>query len=189
MVRDFVLRWRPGTSEKGQVLLGRCAIVAAAALGIIAAYLVSATPDGLYKYLQTISLYLVMPIAPAVAFGIMSKRVTAKGALISVLAGSVLATLFVADQLMGLAAGAPLFPWLHAKLTLNYAFRGFWGVILTTIILFLVSTFTEKAPTARLEKLTIDWREPIEPFRGITDWRLQLALLSTATIGVYAWLW
>jgi SSS family solute:Na+ symporter len=77
VVRDFVLRWRPGTSEKGQVLLGRCAIVEAAALGIIAAYLVSATPDGLYKYLQTISLYLVMPIAPAVAFGIMSKRVTA----------------------------------------------------------------------------------------------------------------
>ena len=105
------------------------------------------------------------------------------------LAGSVLATLFVADQLMGLAAGAALFPWLHAKLTLNYAFRGFWGVILTTIILFLVSTFTEKAPTARLEKLTIGWREPIEPFRGITDWRLHLALLSTATIGVYAWLW
>ncbi|MGD0499492.1 MAG: sodium/solute symporter [Bryobacteraceae bacterium] len=188
-VRDFVLRWRPGTGEKAQVLLGRCAIVAAAGLGIVAAYLVSATPDGLYKYLQTISLYLVMPIAPTVAFGILSRRVTAKGALVSVLFGSALATLFVADQLMGPAAGAALFPWLHFKLTLNYTFRGFWAAILTSIVLFLVSAFTEKAPIERLEKLTIDWRKPIERFTGVTDWRLQLALLTAATIGVYAWLW
>jgi solute:Na+ symporter, SSS family len=66
----------------------------------MASYLVYTTPEGLYKYLQTISIYLVMPITPAIVFGIMSKRVTVKGALASVLAGAVLATVFVADQLM-----------------------------------------------------------------------------------------
>jgi SSS family solute:Na+ symporter len=166
-----LLRWRPDTTDKTQVLLGRFAMVGAAGLGIAAAYLVAATPDGLYKYLQTISLYLVMPVAPTVAFGILSKRVTAKGAMVSVVAGSALATLFVTDQLIGPARGAALFPWLHYKLTLNYTFRGFCGAVVTSIILFAVSHFTEKVPPERLEKLTIDWRKRIERFSGISNWR------------------
>lgn len=189
VVRDFIMYWRPGTSEKAQVLLGRWAIAVATVLGVTAAYLVSATPDGLYKYLQTISIYLVMPITPAIVFGIMSKRVTVRGALVSVLVGIVLAAVFVADQLMGPAAGSALLPWLHTKLTLNYTYRGLWGAILVSITLFVVSIFTEKAPAERLERLTINWRMPIEPFSGITDWRFQLAALSMVTIGVYAWLW
>ena len=187
-VRDFIMYWRPGTGERAQVMLGRCAIVVATVLGVIAAYLISATPDGLYKYLQTISMYLVMPITPAIVFGIMSKRVTVKGALASVLVGIVLAALFVADQLMGPAAGATHFPLLHTKLTLDYTYRGLLGAILVSITLFLVSIFTEKVPAKRLERLTINWRAPIERFTGITDWRLQFAVLSVVTIGVYAWL-
>ena len=106
VVRDFVLHFRPQSSERAQVLSGRIAIAVTAALGIAAAYLVYTTPDGLYKYLQTISIYLVMPITPAIVFGIMSKRVTVKGAIASVLTGLVFATLFVADQLMPAGEGA-----------------------------------------------------------------------------------
>jgi len=67
------------------------------------------TPDGLYKYLQTISIYLTMPVAPAIFFGIMSKRVTPKGAFTSVFVGSVLVALFVTDQLVGVDAGSRYF--------------------------------------------------------------------------------
>ena len=189
VVRDFVLHFRPQSSERAQVLFGRIAIAVAAALGIAAAYLVYTTPDGLYKYLQTISIYLVMPITPAIVFGIMSKRVTVKGAIASVLTGLVFATVFVADQLMSVAEGAKLFPWLHTKLTLNYTYRGLWGTIVVIIVLFVVSAFTERTDPARLEKTTIKWGGPLERFRGITDWRLQLAVLSIATIMVYRWLW
>jgi solute:Na+ symporter, SSS family len=145
VVRDFILHLRPHTSERAQVLWGRVAIAVAAGLGVVAAYLVYATPEGLYKYLQTISIYLVMPITPAIVFGILSKQVTVKGALASVLTGVVLATVFVADQLMGVARGAKLFPWLHTTLTLNYTYRGLWGTIAIVIVLFAVSAFTEKA--------------------------------------------
>jgi solute:Na+ symporter, SSS family len=189
VVRDFVLYWRPASSEKTQVLVGRCTIVAAAMVGVLAAYLIAATPDGLYKYLQTISMYLVMPITPAIVFGIMCKRVTGKGALASVLAGIVLATIFVVDQLIGPTAGAAHFLWLHTKLTLNYTYRGLWGAALVSIVLFAASFLTERAPADRLERLTINWRTPIGRFTGLTDWRVQLALLSMVTIGVYIWLW
>ena len=111
VVRDFVLHFRPKTSERAQVFLGRIAIVVAAVLGVMAAYLCYTTPDGLYKYLQTISIYLVMPITPAIVFGIMSKRVTVQGAIVSVLTGALLAVVFVADQLIG-QRPAPRLPWL-----------------------------------------------------------------------------
>src|ERR1700733_7775940 len=100
-VRDFVLHFRPRSGARAQVLLGRFAIVAATLLGVMAAYAVYKTPDGLYKYLQAVTLYLTLPVAPAIVFGILSKRVTAPGALASVLVGSVFSVLFVWDQLIG----------------------------------------------------------------------------------------
>ena len=189
-VRDFVLHFRPRTGERAQVLLGRFAIVAATLLGIMAAYAVYKTPDGLYKYLQAVTLYLTLPVAPAIVFGILSKKVTAAGALASVLVGSVFGVVFVIDQLIGAGAGSRLFPWLHANpLTLNYTYRGLWGTIACIITLFAVSSFTRKTDPAKLEQLTINWRGQAERFRGIFDWRLQLAILFVTTVALYCLLW
>lgn len=184
-VRDFVLHFRPKTSERAQVLVGRLVILVATFLGIAAAYAIYRTPDGLYKYLQTVSIYLTMPVAPAIVFGILSKRVTVKGALVSVLLGCGLAAIFVTDQLIGPQQGASLFPWLHTKLTLNYSYRGLWGTIACVVVLFLVSAFTKKTDPAALEQLTVSWRYKPESYRGISDWRLQLAALTMITIVLY----
>lgn len=184
-VRDFVLHFRPRTSERAQVFVGRVVILIATLVGIAAAYAIYRTPDGLYKYLQTVSIYLTMPVAPAIVFGILSKRVTVKGALVSVLLGCVLAAIFVTDQLIGPARGANLFPWLHTKLTLNYSYRGLWGTIACVFVLFLVSSFTKKTDPAALDQLTVSWRYKPEPYRGLKDWRLQLAVLTMITIVLY----
>lgn len=188
-IRDFILHFRPRTSEHAQVFLGRVVIVIATLLGIMAAHAVYRTPDGLYKYLQTISIYLTMPVAPAIIFGILSRRVTAKGALASVAVGCLLAGLFVTDQLMGAARASLLFPWLHTRLTLNYTYRGLWGTIACVIVLFAVSAFTEKTDPEKLKKLTVSWRAKPEVFRGILDWRLQLVVLSIITGLLYWFLW
>jgi solute:Na+ symporter, SSS family len=188
-VRDFILHFRPRTSEKRQVLLGRFAIVIATLLGVLAAYAVFKTPDGLYKYLQTVSIYLVMPVAPAIVFGILSKRVTTAGALTSVMVGIVFCGVFVTDQLLGVETGARLFPWLHTNLTLNYTYRGLWGTIACIITMFAVSSFTKKTDPAKLKKLTVDWKGQRERFRGVFDWRLQLAVLSAITVLLYWMLW
>jgi SSS family solute:Na+ symporter len=156
---------------------------------VIAAYLVYKTPDGLYKYLQTISIYLTMPLAPAIFFGIMSKRVTVKGAVASVLTGSILAALFVWDQLIGEAAGSRMFPWLHTEFTLNYTYRGLWGTLLVVGTLFTVSAFTPRAAPETLQRLTVNWNSAPEALRGFTDWRVQLTALVIVTIVLYRWLW
>jgi SSS family solute:Na+ symporter len=188
VVRDFLLHIKRDTSERTQVFMGRAAIVVSTPLAIAAAYLIYTTPDGLYKYLQAISIYLVMPITPAIFFGILSKRITFQGAIASVLAGGSVAILFVTDQLMG-QAGPRLFPWLHKSFTLNYTYRGLWGTLLTTAVLYAVSFCTSAPALSQVQGLTVDWKAPIEPFRGLSDWRVMLALLVAITIGLYAWLW
>ena len=137
----------------------------------------------------TISVYLVMPMAPAIVFGIMSKRVTFAGAAASVAVGLALATMFVTDAMMTSAAAARCFPWLHYPLTFNYAYRGAWGTLIVTAVLFSVSAGTRRTAADKLAQTTIDWGGRPEPFRGLTDWRLHFAILMAVTVLAYWWLW
>jgi SSS family solute:Na+ symporter len=160
----------------------------ATVLGIGAAYMVYKNEEGLYKYLQTITAYLVVPVFPAIFFGIASKKVTLAGAKVSVLAGILLSTIFVIDQFIGVESGKQLFPFLHYDLTLNFGYRGLWATMIITAILFLTSAYTTKTAPEKLEKTTVNYAKLPEKFSGITDWRLHLALLTMMTIALYIWL-
>jgi SSS family solute:Na+ symporter len=187
VVRDFIVEFKPNYPEKKQVKLGRIIILVVALLGVAAAYLVYKSPSGLYLYLQTMCAYLMIPVFPAIFFGIMSKKVTLKGATVSVIVGILLATLFVVDELIG-ASAKDLFPFLHHKYTLNFGFRGLWAELLITAVLFAVSAFTGKTSQEKLEKTTINYSKGVARFEGLSDWRLHLAILSVATLGIYVWL-
>ena len=200
-VRDFFLHFRPQTSERTQIILGRAAIVVSAVLGTAAAYWVHRQPEGIYKYLQTISIYLVTPIAPAIIFGIMSKRVTFTGAAASVFTGVALTLMYFVDFIRPLTANyikapanAPRFAasWFHGpvlRLPLAspaldgqlHLSRGAVGHAVIVVVLFAVSAFTEKTDADKLAQTTVDWRRRPEPFRGLADWRLQVLLLLAAT--------
>jgi SSS family solute:Na+ symporter len=159
-------------------------------LGSGAAAIIAWQPEGIYKYLQTISLYLVMPLTPPIVFGIMSRRVTFAGAAASFFSGIALSALFVADALFkDRSAAARLFPLLHHRITENYTYRGLWGTCAITVVLFAVSAFTRKTEPEKLDRTTINWGGRIAAFEGLADWRLQLAGLLVVTALAYAWLW
>ena len=130
----------------------------------------------------------MIPIFPAIFFGIISKKVTVKGAGVSVLVGVLLSTIFVIDQLIGPETGQQIFPFLHHPLTLNFGYRGLWAEILITIVLFAVSAFTEKTAPEKLATTTINFKGGIARFKGIRDWRLHLAGLFALTLLIYFWL-
>jgi SSS family solute:Na+ symporter len=130
----------------------------------------------------------VIPIFPAIIFGIISKKVTAKGAGVSVLVGTLLSTIFVIDQLIGPEVGKQVFPILHHPLTLNFGFRGLWAEIVITIVLFAVSAFTEKTAPEKLATTTIDFKGRIARFEGYKDWRFHLTILFALTLLIYFWL-
>ncbi|NSW94388.1 MAG: sodium/solute symporter [Bacteroidales bacterium] len=188
VVKDFFVEFRPNLSEKSQVKLGRYTIMIIALLGIAAAWLVYKSEEGLFKYLQTITAYLVIPVFPAIFFGIASKKVTLKGAAASVITGVILSSVFIADQLMGAEAGKEVFPFLHHKLTLNFGYRGLWAELIITAVLFGVSAFTPRTDPAKLEKTTINYSKKIAPFEGLKDWRLHFIILTAITVSIWIWL-
>jgi solute:Na+ symporter, SSS family len=192
-VRDFIVPFRPQTGERAQVRLGRLAILLSAVLGVLAAFVVHKQSEGIYKYLQTIGVYMIIPLAPAIIFGIVSKFVTFAGAAASVVMGLLISATYMVDTAMTMlvskAAAVKVFPFLHYTLTENYTYRGVWGTAIITLTLFLVSAFTKKTDQDKLAKTTIDWSGKPEPFRGLSDWRLHLAALSLATVVIYWWLW
>jgi solute:Na+ symporter, SSS family len=191
-VRDFLMRFTSGYSEKHQVRFGQAAILVGALCGVAAAYLVYKSQEGLYKYLQTISVYLVLPVAPAIFFGVVSKRINMTGAICSVAAGATLAAVYFTDNVLEMLTpgrGKLLLPFLHYPLTENYTYRGLWATLTIIVVLYAVSYATAPPPREKVDGVTYDWSAPWEPFRGIEDWRLQLGVLSLATLGAYAWLW
>ena len=121
-------RFRPALppatlSERAQVHLGRLAILVGHGPGRRRGLLVESQPEGIYKYLNTISVYLVMPITPAIVFGIMSKRVTFAGAIASVAVGAgALGGVHHRRLPHATPASRPagFFRWLHMPLTSNY---------------------------------------------------------------------
>ena len=124
-----------------------------------AAAVIAWQPEGVYKYLQTISVYLVMPLTPAIVFGILSKRVTFAGAAASFFSGH--------RHFRALRHRRPAPEqgrWRPSssrcstiRITENYTYRGFWGTLAITLILFAVSAFTKKTDPAKLEATTINW--------------------------------
>ena len=188
VVRDFVLYFRPAMGERLQVVWGRVFVFVAAVAGSLGEYLVSQTQDGLYKYLQAISFYLCVPLVPAILFGVVHRRINMTGAMASVLVGSVISALYVFDEIFP-AFGREWFGFLHRTFTANYTFRGLWEVIVTTVVLFVVSYATASPSPEKVQGVTVNWSLPSEPFRGLSDWRLQLGLLLMATVCLYAWLW
>jgi SSS family solute:Na+ symporter len=187
-VRDFVLFFRPEVGERRQVLLGRLMVFVAAIAGAAGAYLISKSQEGLYRYLQAISFYLCVPLVPGIFFAIVSRRINMTGAIWSVLVGSVISTLYVIDGIFPDFGRAKL-GFLHTTLTKNYTFRGLWEVLLVTAVLFVASYASQPPPAEKVAGLTVDWRAPREPFRGLADWRLQWGLLLAVSAGLYAWLW
>jgi hypothetical protein len=72
---------------------------------------------------------------------------------------------------------------------LNYTYRGLWGTLISVAVLFLASSFTSAPAGANIRGLTVDWKAPMEPFQGLSDWRLSLGVSVLLTVGIYAWLW
>jgi solute:Na+ symporter, SSS family len=188
VVRDFILYFRPGLGERAQVAFGRCIVFVAAIAGAAAAFLISRTQEGLYRYLQAISFYLCVPLVPPIFFAIVNRRVNMKGATASVLIGGLLSTVYVIDGIFP-DFGRVTFPFLHTVLTTNYTYRGLWEVIIVSAVLLGVSYATPAPLPEKVCGLTVDWSATREPFTGWKDWRLHWGVLLAVTAVLYALLW
>ncbi|MCB0577164.1 MAG: Na+/glucose cotransporter, partial [Saprospiraceae bacterium] len=83
---DLYSKFRPNTSEKSLVRVGRIATAVMVLIGLLWIPVIQGS-RGLYDYLQSVQGYLAPPIFVVFFFGVFNKRLNAKGCLAALLVG------------------------------------------------------------------------------------------------------
>ena len=178
---DFVKTFRPQTSQRGLVTIGRIATVGALIVAIIWAPTI-AQFQTLYGYLQSVLSYTVPPIVATFLVGIMWTRITATGAFVTLIG---MIPLGVFMFILGPISGVFLAD-LH--------FLYFAGLLLLASIIVLVgvSLLGDPPPREKTENLTWGpeyWREETRELQGtplLLNYRfLSVVLLVSTFVIVY----
>ena len=137
---DIYKKLRPQMTEKRLVRIGQIATAIVVFLGIIWIPIMEKIGGGtLYKYLQSVQSYIAPPIAAVFVLGIVWRRVNAKGAIVTLIAGLLVAALRITaeiniDSLHGIA---------YAFAGINFAHMAIFMFIFSIIICSVVSLVSQ----------------------------------------------
>jgi SSS family solute:Na+ symporter len=140
----------PETSQKKLVNVGQFATVILVILGLAWIPLMNLLEGGLFQKLQSIQAYISPPIAAVFLIGIFSRKITAKAAKLTLLAGALIGSTRLALELVKPQLSGPLYFFADINF-LHFA------VVLFAISVFLL-LFLSKEKDAR----------PLEEIRHIT---------------------
>ena len=147
---DVYRKVRPGASGAELVRVGRWGTLAVVGLGIAWIPVMQVLATGLYTYLQNVQAYIAPPIAAVFLLGLLWNRVTATGAIWTLVAGFVLGMAKLLLELWADALSGPL-GWLAG---VNFLYFGFALFVVCVLILVAVSLATGRPDAARLTGLT-----------------------------------
>jgi SSS family solute:Na+ symporter len=174
---DLYRRWKPDTSDKKLVLIGRIATFVAMILAIIWSQKISHF-RGIFKGCVEMISYIAPPITAVFLLGVFWKKASAKGAIVTLMAGSVLG--FVVFMLA----------WFKDSTgwTMPALLAGFYLCVICILIHIVVSLMNPHKHTE--DSLTLVWGNPLDclkatGWRGIGDYRILAALLFGVMVALY----
>lgn len=154
---DLYSKFRPNTSEKNLVRVGRIATVIMVLIGLLWIPVIQGS-RGLYDYLQSVQGYLAPPIFVVFFFGVFNKRLNAKGCLAALIVGFALGLFRLAiDTPVILNAGFSYEPnsffWI-----INNIFFQYYSLIIfliSALVMVVVSYATEQPAYEKIGGLTL----------------------------------
>ncbi|HKJ12175.1 MAG TPA: sodium:solute symporter [Ornithinimicrobium sp.] len=178
---DFVKTYRPKTSDRSLVLIGRIATVVALVVAIVWAPFI-AQFDTLYGYLQSVLSFLVPPVVAVFLMGIAFKRVTATAAFLTL---AILQPLgVVAFYFTQVAPSEPTIQFLYAS--------GI-GFVTAIVMLVVVSLLGDTPDLEKTDELTWKkkyWKEESEELEGtpfLANYRVLTVIMLVLTIALVVW--
>jgi SSS family solute:Na+ symporter len=178
VVRDFVLRVRPDTPDRTQVVIGRWVTVLMAVLGVLAAPLVGLSVT-MWYYIQFISAYLSVPMSAVILTGLLWKKGNMQGAIAGLIAGFSVGLVCFLDQV--LVWGLPILshPLLH-----SFMHRTLVEWVVAVVVMVIVSQMTSQL--ADFSKATVNaFGEFTAHWRGFKDYRNVAAVLFVCTCALW----
>jgi SSS family solute:Na+ symporter len=174
---DLYKRWRPDTSHRKLVVIGRIATFAAMILAILWSPFVGRFPT-LYQGINTIISYMAPPITVVFIYGVFWYRASSQGAMVTLITGS------------GLGLTVFLLDWFKESSGWDVPFllSAFYLFLACSAIMITVSLFKPHKHTAESVKLV--WKNPLdalqgEAWKGIGNYRFIAGLLFVVMIVLY----
>jgi len=180
---DIYKRWRPQTSDRTLIIVGRVVTFVAMIAAIVWSPFVSHYPT-IFQGINAIICYIAPPITAVFVFGIFWRRASDKAAITTLYIGSFMGlVVFLLDWFKDKA-------WLRRYIEWKVPFMmaSFYLFLLCCATLVLVSLFTPHKHTAESEKLV--WSNPLEALRergwkGIGNYKFLSVLLFVTMVVLY----
>jgi SSS family solute:Na+ symporter len=180
VVRDFVMRYRPGLSDAEQVSIGRKVTMLIAVLGVLAAPLVGLSVT-IWHYLQLLSAYLGVPLSAVIFLGLLWRRGNTAGAIAGGAAGFGFGMILFLDQTLRWGLPGLAHPWLN-----SFLHRSILVWVLAAVVMITVSLLTGAPDEAKVEG-NVFTAPPVQGARwkGLSDYRLWACLLFALTVALW----
>ncbi len=177
MTKDFLLRWRPNSSDRLQVSFGRWVTVAMVVVGVMTAPLVGHSVT-LWFYLQQISAYLSVPLGAAIFLGLLWKRGNTAGAITSAAVGFTSGVICFLDQTLNWKLPLLAHPYLN-----SFLHRSLLCWTITILVMVFVSMATAAPKTESVRGLV--FVSPSGPWKELADYRVWAVAVLLVTSGVW----
>jgi len=188
---DFYKKFRPQSTERHLVFVGRLATATVVVLGIVWIPVMKHVASVLYEYLQMVQGLIAPAIAAVFVMGVFSKRVTGAGGLTGLVIGFILGMLRLVlvifkDRLVEgtLAYKLVAINWLHYCIFLFF---------LTGAIIIVVSLFTKKPTAEEITGLTYGSGTPEQINETRASWNKWDVIHTVIVVGVvvafYVYFW
>jgi SSS family solute:Na+ symporter len=188
---DFYKKYRPDSSEKHLVFVGRVATATVVGLGIVWIPLMKLIADVLYEYLQNVQSLIAPGIAAVFVMGVFSKRVTGVAGLAGLVVGFVLGMFRLVLMIFksNLDPNGFLF-WIYSINWLHFCLFLF---LLCVCVIWVVSVFTRQPSERQLQGLTYGSATPEQLAETRDSWNKWDVFHSLVIVGVvvafYLYFW
>lgn len=188
---DFYKKFRPQSSEKHLVFIGRVATATVVVLGIAWIPVMYIIADYLYKYLQMVQSLVGPSIAAVFILGVFSKRTTAAGGLWGLVIGFALGMLrLVLVIFQKFLPEGSFMLWIAEINWLHYCIFLFF---LSLGLCFLISLFTKKPSPEQIQGLTYGSGTPEQIEETKRSWNKWDVIHSLIIVGIvvlcYIYFW
>jgi len=188
---DFYKKYRPESSEKHLVAVGRMATFAVVILGIVWIPLMRLIADVLYEYLQIVQSLIAPAIAAVFAMGVFSRKTTAAGGLTGLVVGFTLGMF----RLLLMVFEKSLDPngILYRIVSVNWLHFCVFLFIISIALIWIVSRFTRKPEEHQLQGLTYGSATPEQKAETRASWNRWDVINTGVIVGVivafYVYFW
>jgi SSS family solute:Na+ symporter len=193
---DFYKRFKPDTSEKKLLYVGRIATVVIVILGILWIPVMKSVGSVLYNYLQDVQSVLAPGIAAAFLLGILSKKITPKGGMWGLIAGFIIGLTRLSAKVYytsaaGLTAGDNWFKYLFFDV--NWLFFCGGMFLFCILVIIAVSMFTPAASALQIQGLTFGSTTPEQKAASRASWNkwdiFHTCVILLITVAFYIYFW